>query len=230
MAGLLVSVRSAEEATAAVEGGATVIDVKEPNRGPLGMASPKVRRLIREAVPATVPVSVALGELADWSGESGSFDGIAFRKIGLATAGRDWRARWSEIRRLASGQARWVAVAYADWELARSPRPEEVLEAAAEAQDCSGVLVDTWDKTRPSPLEPSPFWLEWVDMARRSGRFVALAGGLDLHDVMRLAPLQPDLFAVRGAACEGADRRGRVVAERVAELARATGRHRVDLP
>ena len=40
---LLVSVRSAEEARAALEGGAALIDVKEPSRGSLGSASVEQR-------------------------------------------------------------------------------------------------------------------------------------------------------------------------------------------
>ena len=40
--GLLVSVRSAEEAITAVKAGADLIDVKEPARGPLGMAEAEV--------------------------------------------------------------------------------------------------------------------------------------------------------------------------------------------
>ncbi len=100
MAGLLVSVRSAEEAKAAVEGGATVIDVKEPDRGPLGRASAATWRAVRHVVPPAIPVSVALGELRDWGGMGkGDLNGIAFRKLGLAGAGRDWRADWAEIRR-----------------------------------------------------------------------------------------------------------------------------------
>ena len=39
MSGLLVSVRNVEEALAALEGGASLIDVKEPSRGPLGRAA-----------------------------------------------------------------------------------------------------------------------------------------------------------------------------------------------
>ena len=35
---LLVSVRNASEARAAINGGADVIDIKEPDHGPLGMA------------------------------------------------------------------------------------------------------------------------------------------------------------------------------------------------
>jgi uncharacterized protein (UPF0264 family) len=177
-------------------------------------------RLVREAVPSTIPVSVALGELRDWSSVKESIAGISFRKIGLAGSGPDWRSRWAEVRRLEGGDAKWVAVSYADWQVAEAPEPDEVLEAALDSEDCSGLLVDTWDKLSPSPLEATPRWLEWVATARRSGRFVALAGGLDLGAIARLAPLEPDLFAVRGAACDRADRQGIVRADRVAELAR----------
>ena len=70
------------DAPAADTAGATVIDVKEPDRGPLGCADPEVWRRVREAVPPGVPVSVALGELRDWGDRPlpppGSFEGIAF--------------------------------------------------------------------------------------------------------------------------------------------------------
>ena len=221
MAGLLVSVRSADEAKAAVEGGATVVDVKEPDRGPLGRASVGTWRAVLEVVPPSTPVSVALGELRDWDGTPGSFGGIAFRKLGLAGAGPDWRTRWAEVRRLEGVGPSWVAVAYADWRAAGSPDPAGVLEAALDASDCSGVLVDTWDKAKPSPIEPTAEWIDWVGRARGAGRLVALAGGLDLASIARLSPLRPDLFAVRGAACDRSDRRGTVSRERVAELVRA---------
>ena len=221
MAGLLVSVRSAEEARSAVEGGASVVDVKEPDRGPLGRASAETWRAVREAVPPSIPVSVALGELYDWGGGCGPLEGIAFRKLGLAGAGPDWRSRWAEIRRLEGDGPRWVAVAYADWRTSASPCPADILEAALDAPDCSGILVDTWDKAKSSPLDPTPEWIDWVGHARGAGRFVALAGGLDLASIARLAPLRPDLFAVRGAACDRSDRRGTVRADRVAGLVRA---------
>jgi uncharacterized protein (UPF0264 family) len=114
-----------------------------------------------------------------------------------------------------------VAVAYADWEIARSPGPWEVLEAAIEAADCSGVLVDTWDKTKPSPLGPTSEWRAWVDRAQQAGKFVALAGGLNRSKIAELATLQPDLFAVRGAACDHQARTGKVREIHVAELVQA---------
>ena len=113
-----------------------------------------------------------------------------------------------------------MAVAYADWDRAEAPSLDEVIAAALEADHCPGVLVDTWDKANPSPLEPSGPWMEWVRRARDAGRLVALAGGLDLAAIARLAPLRPDLFAVRGAACIGSDRRATVDPDRVADLVR----------
>lgn len=220
MAGLLVSVRSAEEARAAVQGGAAVIDVKEPRRGPLGRASAEIIRGVRQAVPSHVPVSVALGELRDWESDPTPFEGVAYQKLGLAGAGPGWERAWEDLRRSESPGPRWVAVAYADWEIACSPDPDLVLAAALAAPDVIGILVDTWDKSRPSPLDISPGWIEWVARARAGGRFVALAGGLDRTAIARLAPLRPDLFAVRGAACQAGDRLGRVDPRRVAELVR----------
>jgi uncharacterized protein (UPF0264 family) len=230
VASLLVSVRSATEAAAAVEGGAVVIDVKEPARGPLGRADARVWREVRDAVPRDLPVSVALGELVEWidtpSGRHGSevevFAGIAYRKLGLARAGPRWQEEWAELRaRLGPGPG-WIAVVYADWQRAQAPHPDAVREAALAEPDCAGLLIDTWDKTQPSPLAVDGTWRRWFAAARR-GRpmLIALAGGLDRRAIERLAPLGPDLFAVRGAACSGGDRQGAIERQRVAALVQA---------
>ena len=219
MAGLLVSVRSADEARAAVEGGATVIDVKDPARGPLGRAARVVWRSVREAVPDCLPVSVALGELAEWDEHETDGDvlGLAYRKIGLAHSGADWADRWASVRDRSPGPP-WIAVAYADWSEAGAPAPDAVLDVALAIPDCVGLLVDTWDKSRPAPVDLS--WSPIVARAKATGRLVALAGRLDPDAIRRLAPLRPDLFAVRGAACSGGDRNAAIDAGRVARLAR----------
>jgi uncharacterized protein (UPF0264 family) len=218
MAGLLVSVRSAHEARAALAGGAMIIDVKEPDRGPLGRADEDVWRAIRAVVPGDVPVSVALGELAEWdtTPAPAMVRGLAFRKVGLARSGPDWRARWTALGR-EPGPA-WVAVAYADWQQALAPEPDAVLDAAIDA-DAAGILLDTWEKGRPSPVDES--WAGWIERAQEGGLLVALAGGLDEAAIFRLSPLRPDLFAVRGAACAAGQRRGSIDARRVERLARA---------
>lgn len=226
MAALLVSVRSVEEARAALAGGAAILDVKEPDRGPLGRADPEVWRAVRQAVPPEIPVSVALGELADWRGDAaspGDFEGIALRKLGLAGAGPNWADAWARARLDGRGGPPWVAVVYADWRRADSPPPGEIVEAALAVPDCVGLLIDTWEKGTPSPLGPS--WLPLLRQIRAGGRFVALAGGLEESAIVRLAPLEPDVFAVRGAACGRGDRRGTIDPTRVAALVRAAGLH-----
>ena len=93
---LLVSVRSLEEAIAALEGGAELIDVKEPARGPLGRSDREtvgeIARHVRSAAP-DVPISAALGELPDLRAED--FPGpVDYVKVGLA--GCRARAEWQE--------------------------------------------------------------------------------------------------------------------------------------
>ena len=61
---LLVSVRSAEEVSAALAGGADIIDAKEPARGSLGAVDPEVLSAIAAGTPGSVPLSVALGDCA----------------------------------------------------------------------------------------------------------------------------------------------------------------------
>ncbi len=228
MASLLVSVRSASEARAAVEGGAGFIDVKEPARGPLGRADYRVWAEVLAAVPPGTPVSVALGELDEWDEndrpDPSRFQGFAFRKLGLAGTGTGsgWAESWSRLRRRFGEGPSWVAVAYADWRLADAPPPDHVVDAALACDDCAGVLVDTWDKSRPSPVDLS--WLKWFDRARSGGRLTALAGGLDAPAIARLASLRPDVVAVRGAACSRGDREAEVDPARVAELARLAAR------
>src|SRR5262249_54204912 len=62
---LLVSVRSAAEAVSALDGGADIIDIKEPERGSLGRADNATMTAILDAVSGRKPVSAACGELLE---------------------------------------------------------------------------------------------------------------------------------------------------------------------
>jgi len=217
------------EARAAVAGGAAIIDVKEPLHGPLGRATADVWRQVRSVVDERVPVSVALGELNEWFVPGAPVlipwdaTAIAYVKLGLSDASPRWQERWwvlrNQLAAAGSGSPLWVAVVYADWQKARAPRPGAVIGEALEVDDCHGVLFDTWDKSGPSPLDAS--WKEMTDRVRERGRFLALAGRIDVEAIEKLASLEPDIIAVRGAACVGGDRLGVVEIERVARLAEA---------
>ena len=230
---LLVSVRNAAEARVALAGGCDILDVKEPLRGPLGMADPtEIAAVLQVAGGDTleVPVSAALGDAWEWEHKIEVPKlpaGLGYVKLGttgLAARG-DWKTDWRRVaerwnfsagrRRLVnlqfprmSAEPRecpdWILVAYADWQAAEAPSPEDVLRGAIDL-GCCGVLIDTWQKGQPGLLH----WLDAQeisrlgDQAHAAGMTFALAGRLKEEDLPQLRPLGADVLGIRGAACRG---------------------------
>ncbi|MBI1832365.1 MAG: hypothetical protein HYR84_13055 [Planctomycetes bacterium] len=220
---LLVSVRSAEEALAALSGGADLIDVKEPKRGSLGRADDVVIAAVRRAVGTRRPVSAALGEWADGPGAIPAVD-LTYVKWGLAGCRRitDWRDRWEHWRR----RPQRVLVAYADWQCAQAPPIGDVFALACEHPG-SVMLIDTHCKDSAKGIR-RPTLLDWLPIpdiealcarAREFSVKIALAGSLSLAEIEALMPAKPTWFAVRGAACEFNDREADVCADKVRQLA-----------
>lgn len=219
MTGLLVSVRSGDEARHALAGGADVIDVKEPLLGSLGAAEPRVWDEVLAVVGQAVPVSVALGELRSFSPVPIPTL-IRYAKLGLAGCRelRDWPERWAAALRTLPLETTPVAVAYADYDEAAAPTADEVFERGRQL-GCGGLLLDTFDKTRGGLFD---LWSEervrtWVESARGAGMLVVLAGSLDRTTARRAAQLAPDLIAVRGAVCR-ASRVGPIDVARIRSL------------
>lgn len=209
---LLVSVRNVREARAAIDGGADVIDVKEPRRGSLGMADPDVITAIAECVRSAasgMPVSAALGEM--WASESNPSRipcHLNFAKLGMAGAADmpDWPSRWESLRRRLEKQCgspiEWVGVAYADVAGAGAPPVEDVIEESGKA-GCAGVLIDTFGKSdgRLFDLVEADRLRAWADLAHELNLFFALAGRIAIGDLPRLASISVDVVAVRSAVC-----------------------------
>jgi uncharacterized protein (UPF0264 family) len=86
---LLVSVVSAAEARRALDGGADIIDVKDPSEGALGAPSPSVLSEVVREVGAAAPISVALGDLpnlphtAALAARGAALSGAGYVKAGL---------------------------------------------------------------------------------------------------------------------------------------------------
>lgn len=223
MTRLLISVRNASEARAALRGGADLIDVKEPAQGSLGFAGEQsVAEVVRE-IAGRAAVSAALGELREWTeqGHVPSLAGVDYVKLGLAGCADDagWPDRWRQLLGSLPPSTKPVAVVYADWQAARSPESEEIIQEAARNR-CAAVLVDTFEKTGKTLLDcwPPAAVQEFVGQVRRQGMLVVLAGSLTVEGIARVLPLAPDFVAVRGAACEGG-RTGPVCESRVRGLA-----------
>jgi hypothetical protein len=219
---LLVSVRDAAEAEAALAGGADLIDVKEPSRGALGRADSDVIAAVVRAVGGRVPVSAALGELSDYVPVIRKRDrlpAVNYVKWGLAGQLREHWAWHLSFLALSVGRAEAVVVAYADWLRAAAPPVAEVAGCMT-VGPWTTVLIDTFVKDGSTLLDflSAAEVAAIVQTCRVARMKVALAGSLGPAEIERLRGAAPDWFAVRGAACAGG-REGRVEEGRVRALA-----------
>jgi uncharacterized protein (UPF0264 family) len=215
---LLVSAASAGDARAAVEGGAEIVDAKDPRAGALGPVTQDVFGEIVAAVGGRRMVTAALGDAGSCA--SIEADAWMFASLGAALVkiGFDRVTDLSMAHDLATGAVRGarngggagvVVVAYAD-RARECVSPAAILDVASSA-GAAGVLLDTADKRAPRLTElASPAWLTaWVQRAHRRGLMVALAGQLQADDLPLVREAGADVAGVRGAACTGG--RGGVV-------------------
>ena len=219
--GLLVSVRSAAEVDAALDGGADLIDVKEPAKGPLAPAEAEVVAAVIDAVDARVSVSAALGEWspnaiteAHWHLELP----LQYVKWGLAgyAATPGWGEDLLDTRRELPIGTEMVAVAYADWEKANSVPPAEVAKFAKRFR-FRAFLLDTWGKDGKTLIDfmSAKEIAELVDGLKRVYTTVSIGGSLRPEQLKQLKGVAPDYFAVRSSACAAGKRDGVIDATRV---------------
>ena len=226
---LLVSVRGPDEVAASLEGGADIIDAKEPRFGALGPVAPDVLAAIDARVPLGVPLSVALGDAASARSVDAAIAGLPLRPrarlyLKLAFTGGGDEPEVAVLLRAATAAAarhlaapRIVAVVYADRDGAE-PAAYRIRRAARRA-GVAGILVDTAEKDGRTLLD---CWSvdrlrRWIHDVRGDGLESALAGSLGATDLGHIAALGPDVVGVRGAVCAGG-RTGSVEAARVRAL------------
>lgn len=239
---LLVSVSNADEAHAAIEGGASIIDAKDPHTGALGPVTLDVLGAISRTVGHARVLTAAIGDIhegsglrtpgsrvqAPGSGSDTAIDSFAYTyaaagaalvKLGctgdVRTAGAAFAAA---VRGASQAGAGVIAVAYADANAAAGVTFDTVIDLALTA-GARGVLVDTANKGGPglTSLVPPARLAAWTARAQQAGLLAAVAGSLSLDDLPAMAACGADVVGVRGAACEGG-RLGRVTAPRVAAL------------
>mgnify|MGYP001363878652 CR=1 FL=1 len=227
---LLVSVRNESEALAAIEGGVDILDIKEPARGPLGMADHVTIQAILQTTAGRVPVSVAMGELDQAPSPASLPDGVSYYKIGLAgQKGHAWQRRLEHhLSDAANPQSpAIVAVAYWDAFAVDAPSPDAILHWASQ-QPVAAILIDTADKSRPGLLSDTadaPRLRDFIARAQEARLPVALAGRLQGPTFQAAASLRPAILGVRGAACDDGRREKSVQASHISRLVQLLKQH-----
>jgi (5-formylfuran-3-yl)methyl phosphate synthase len=229
---LLVSVANAADARRAVNGGADLIDAKDPLTGALGAVALETLADIHSAVAGTRVVTAALGDAVDEEAVARTAFEYAATGVGFVKVGFAGITEPSRVERLVAAAAMGVtrarhrtcgvvAVAYADTGGTTSVDRDTLVDAAARS-GAAGVLLDTALKHRPGlrHLMPVPAIEQWVRRAHEAGLIVALAGRLTAGDLAWVDDTGADIAGVRGAACEGG-RSSSIVEERVRMLRQA---------
>jgi uncharacterized protein (UPF0264 family) len=228
---LLISPKNETEATEAIAGGADIIDVKNPNEGPLGANFPWIIKRIRQITPGNIEVSCTLGEVPNLPGSmalaalGAATTGINYVKAGLYGLKTSEEAVYlmQNVTRAAkeyNPSIKVVASGYADAGRISTVEPLLVPKIAHEAK-ADIAMIDTAVKDGKSLFTflTLPQLRRFVEAAHGYGLKAALAGSLQKEDLPVVHALGADVAGLRGAACTLSDRvNGRITREKVREL------------
>ncbi|EKF86478.1 (5-formylfuran-3-yl)methyl phosphate synthase [Methanobacterium formicicum] len=228
---LLISPINTQEAREAINGGADIIDVKNPKEGSLGANFPWVIKNIREITPKDMQVSATLGDVPYKPGT------VALAAAGAVVSGADYikvglygTRNYSEALEVMENvvkavhefdeDAVVVASGYADAHRVGAVDPMDIPRVAADS-GADLAMVDTAVKDGKTLFDfmneesISQFTTEIHEYGLKS----ALAGSVTEEQLPLLAELGCDVAGIRGAACVGGDRNtGHIHHEAVAKL------------
>jgi len=217
---ILISPKNEAEAVEAVNGGADIIDVKNPSEGSLGANFPWVIKRIREIVPRSIDISATLGDFPHLPGSASlaalgaAVSGTNYIKIGLLGSKTFDNALFlmENVTKAVKDYdplIKVVVAGYADHERANTLDPL-VLPHIAERSGCDLIMVDTLikDGKRLFDFMDIEACRSFVERGHAYGKQVALAGSIKKEDVSTLTELGADIVGIRGAACSGGDRFG----------------------
>ncbi len=226
---LLVSPMNLDEARAALDGGADIIDVKNPKEGSLGANFPWAIKAVAELAAGRVPVSATIGDLefkpgtASLAALGAAMVGADYVKAGLLgvkTQDQAMEMMDGIVRAVKDFDPRKkvVSAAYSDYARVGSLSPM-LLPTVARDAGADLVMVDTAKKDGRSTFE---FMSEedlrsFISLGHKMGLEVAVAGTIGFDHLEMLKRLNPDIIGVRGVVC-GGDRRSSIRPELVERL------------
>lgn len=227
---LLVSVVDADETIDALQGGADIIDVKNPREGSLGANFPWIINDIKQILPDGIEMSCALGDVPYLPGTVSlaafgcALLGPNYIKVGLHGTKNKEEAldvMGAVVRSVGNvnDEISIIASGYADFKRVGSLDPMLLAEVAMES-GCEGILVDTGikDGKRLFDFMNLKKIRDFTESGHVFGLLVALAGSLRAEDIVLLRGIKPDVIGIRGAACENYDRKGIISSDKVMEL------------
>lgn len=219
---LLISVKNVEEAREAIEGGADIIDVKNPLEGSLGANFPWViSRVSGMSHESERLSSAAVGDVlfkpgsASLAALGAAVSGADYVKAGLMVGSKDEGVEVMKAVKNAvkskityfGENVKVVAAGYADWERMLCVSVEDIPEIAM-SSGADAVMIDTAIKDGKSLLDiiNEDELRNFVEISHEHGLEVALCGSIRKENIPVIKRLGADIVGIRGAACSNFDR------------------------
>ncbi|EIJ43063.1 hypothetical protein BegalDRAFT_2204 [Beggiatoa alba B18LD] len=222
MTQLLASVMNVAEADQALQGGADIIDLKNPLAGALGALPSATIRAVTQFVNHRAPVSATVGDLPMQAEmiyravAKTMDDGVDYVKIGFwgATPALDCM---KALEPLTQRGGKLIAVLFAD----QQPNLATLFEFAQAG--FTGVMLDTANKQKGNLthyLNNSELGF-FVKQTQSLGLINGLAGSIGLANIPQLMILSPFYLGFRGALCVAQQRQAVLQAHAVKQIREA---------
>jgi len=227
---LMISVVSVAEAYDAIEGGAEILDIKNPGEGSLGAQPPHIIREIRALSPGNVKVSAAIGDMPNLPGTA------ALAALGAASCGTDYikvgmfgpKSETEAVILLKSVRravkdipVSIIAAGYADFDRAGTLDPC-FLPGIAASSGMAGCLLDTAIKDGKTVFDfiTRERLRDLIEHTHAANLVFGLAGALRAEDLITAQELGADIAGLRTAVCHDNKRSGPLETERIRNLFR----------
>jgi dihydroneopterin aldolase len=213
---MLASVTGPAEAELALEGGADIIDLKNPAAGALGAVSPDIVRETVARISGQRKTSAVTGDLpmlpetVRHAAETMAATGVDYVKVGIFPS-EQAREVILALRDTARA-TKLVAVLFADL------APDFALIDACADAGFAGAMLDTAGKGSGRLINHLDLLAmeQFIARCHAHGLIAGLAGSLEAPDVPRLLPLAPDLLGFRSALCRAGDRKSELDSQAIA--------------
>jgi uncharacterized protein (UPF0264 family) len=227
---VLISIRSINELSSCMEGGADIIDLKNPDEGSLGAAAPWFIKEVKEKA-RMFPVSAAIGDMPNLPGTAalaavGAVDsGADIVKVGLYGTHTENECislmsnvvkaiRKFDLEVIIVGAGFADAKSYGGIDPMKIPKIIKIAGADIAMLDTKNKNgKNLFDFLSVSKLK------QFVDESHNLGLKAALAGSLRATDLPIIYNLGADITGFRSAACSNNDRQnGVITTDRVQKL------------
>ncbi|MBC7788206.1 MAG: (5-formylfuran-3-yl)methyl phosphate synthase [Methylophilaceae bacterium] len=221
---LLISVTNTTEALIAMNAGADIIDLKDPNVGALGALPYQITHDIVQTINHRTLVSATVGEHhqsildLNLAIEHTASLGVDIVKIALSTALAESLLSdigfIEKVNQLKNNKVKLVAVLFADQNLAMGIMP------SLKKIGFDGVMLDTAHKNGQSLIYHLSIALltEFIEVCGQYEFISGLAGSLQLGSVDNLVRLKPSYLGFRGGVCQDLNRQSKLDISKIIQI------------